>query len=229
MKIITRAATVAAIGLGMLGFANVAHAAPAKAVTHLTMSSFPSSMMRGQKIMTTGRVWATPRGERRQVNFYFMRSIDTEFRYKTSVMSSPTGAYSRVLTANTTGTWRVSVTETSNRQAARTQRVIHVVAKTHVFKTYSGIGDMSGPIIHIPTLDYTVLWTYRCGRPYSPFIVFAWNGRPSGYESNWRSGQSGAGTWFGHDGAKSGYWTVGTQDDCSWSFTILSGTRLATV
>src|SRR5664279_656647 len=75
----------------------------------------------------------------------------------------------------------------------------------------------------IPTTDYTITCRRWCADPDSNFLDIGWNGQPDGFKNIWNepsNGFSNSGIWYGHDGARSGYFDVGTQATCSWTFTV---------
>ena len=86
--------------------------------------------------------------------------------------------------------------------------------------TYQGTADWQGPTLRIPSAEYRVGYWYSCPHNYSPFFSAIWHGTSQGVESLWRDGLTGSGTWYGHQGARFGYWDIGTQGDCSWKLTV---------
>lgn len=94
--------------------------------------------------------------------------------------------------------------------------------QTITVASYATTGDWQGPTVRIPVTAYTLTYQYSCGEPYSNFLSISWNGQ-SRWENVWvepANGYSGSGTWYGHSGAQSGYFNIGTQASCSWSFQV---------
>jgi hypothetical protein len=86
--------------------------------------------------------------------------------------------------------------------------------------SYQGVADWQGPSLRIPAAEYRIGYWYSCAHNYSPFFSAIWHGTSHGTESLWREGLTGSGTWYGHQGARFGYWDIGAQGDCSWKLTV---------
>lgn len=90
-------------------------------------------------------------------------------------------------------------------------------------RSYSGRGDWQGPTVHVPTADYRLTYHYSCSDDF-PFLSVEWSDANFDfYEDLWSepaNGYSSSGTWYGHEGAHTGYFDVGSQSDCAWSFQV---------
>jgi hypothetical protein len=143
----------------------------------------------------------------------YVLSAGSGFRFKVGVPIS--GKYAYRVYFHAVAGWRASVSLTIYLTVMRKY--------TATLVTYSKTGDWQGPTIRIPTTDYTVAYQYDCVDTSSNFLSLSWNGQNFGYENLWSeptNGTSSSGTWYGHSGARSGYFDIGTQASCTWSFSV---------
>ncbi|MGH2884174.1 MAG: hypothetical protein ACRDPA_16025, partial [Solirubrobacteraceae bacterium] len=118
------------------------------------------------------------------------------------------GKYSYRIVHRTERAWRASM---SPRVSLTVQRPF-----TATLATYAGDGgEWQGPTVHIPAADYAVHWTNSCSGG-DTGISIDWNGSNNGFEYLSNDAATPSGTWYGHAGARNGYFSV--SDLCtSWS------------
>jgi hypothetical protein len=207
--------------------AGVVIATPAQAsnLSRITVAVSPAPVLKGKVITVKGRVTAygvSSNNNVRIVRLYFRKNGTTAWVYQGGMWTTAYGNYSRNFPAAASGGWLAKADPKGNQTAAAVQIYSQVYVMSNLFRSWSGVGEWQGPTIRVPTTDYRLTWRYSCSDS-SPFWLISWNGQPYYYESLWRDGASGSGTWYGHEGNVSGHFEVGTQGECTWAFSVYAG------
>lgn len=123
--------------------------------------------------------------------------------------------------------YRVYDPATKSGYRLSTSRTVAVTVQKYgpvTLTSYSGTGHWQGPTVRIPTADYTIGYSYSCTDTNSNFLSVDWNGADGFgdylFAEAPAGGTSGAGNFYGHYGAQSGYFDADAQLGCDWAFRV---------
>jgi hypothetical protein len=221
-RLIATAVTLTAAGAVALAAPTAASAATT-IHPHVSASLAKPVIHSGTKTTLAGSVTPGAAGRLVALQRYWSRTWHTMSTHKLS--SSSHYSFSVGPTARGVYPYRVYRYAQTGRTSA-VSRTVNLTVQTKGWittRTYTGSGDWQGPTIHIGVTDYRLAYRYSCNDS-SPFLSVAWqNANLDFFEYLWSepaNGYSASGTWYGHSGGRYGYFDVGSQDDCSWSFSV---------
>lgn len=213
-----------ALGAGMLLFVGtpMAQASTVHTSTHATMNH--AAIHSGQTAIVSVSVAPKLPGQAVYLQRYYggaWHSVSSARLNRAShaaftVRPTARGVYTYRASHRATRTVRASVSTT-----------VHVTVQTAYtgLASYTNTGSQQEPTIRIPVADYTLRYNYSCFEPYSNFLSIVWsNANFDMYEYVMNEPAdgvtSGSGTWYGHQGAHTGYFDIETQDSCTWAFNV---------
>lgn len=200
-------------------FATAAHATPGTSTIHATLNH--TVIHKGSSAAVSGTVSPNLHGQ----TVVLQRFYHNAWRTKATTHLSSTSHFA----FNVTGLggkyiYRVYHPIQKGWHSSKSNSVtltIQTLQRLTITSHSDSSANWQGRTIHIKPTAYTLRYSYSCAGDTANFMSISWNGQSNGFEYLWSdppNGHSHSGTWTGHKGARSGYFSVDTQMDCSWSF-----------